>query len=280
VWEIIFLVFLIVALYPLVQRKVLEQQRMSVLRTIERKRRSRAMVMIHRQEIMSILGIPLSRYISIEDSENLLRAIRQTPDDVPIDLVLHTPGGVVLAAEQIALALKKHPAAVTVFLPHYAMSGGTLIALAADSIVMDSNAVLGPVDPQIRTGATQYPAVSVIKALEEPNPHRDDETLILGDIARKAVAQVREVIYNLVKDRMEKNRAEELARALSEGRWTHDFPISLELASSLGLPVKEGLPAEVFELMKLYPQPPQSRPTVEYIPGPHRPFRRFPDQRK
>jgi len=38
---------------------------------------------------------------------------------------------------------------VTVFVPHYAMSGGTLIALTADEIVMDPNAVLGPVDPQI-----------------------------------------------------------------------------------------------------------------------------------
>ncbi len=279
-WEILLLIFLVVAFYPLVQRKLLEQQRMGILRTIERKRRSRAMVLIHRQETMSFFGIPISRYISIEDSENLLRAIRQTPADVPIDLVLHTPGGLVLAAEQIAFALKKHSAQVTVFLPHYAMSGGTLIALAADTIMMDINAVLGPVDPQIRTGASQYPAVSIIKALEEPNPHRDDETLILGDIARKAIAQVREVVVHLVADRMGKKEAERLAAALSEGKWTHDFPISFKLASSLGLPVKEGLPDEIFELMKLYPQPPQSRPTVEYIPGPHRPFRRFPDQEK
>ena len=35
------------------------------------------------------------------------------------------------------------------FVPHYAMSGGTLIAMAAQEIIMDRNAVLGPVDPQI-----------------------------------------------------------------------------------------------------------------------------------
>ena len=87
----------------------------------------------------------------------VLRAIKLTDDDVPIDLILHTPGGLVLAAEQIAHALKNHPAKVTVMVPHYAMSGGTLISLAADEIVLDDNAVLGPVDPQLG----QQPAASV-----------------------------------------------------------------------------------------------------------------------
>lgn len=104
-------------------------------------------VLIHRQETTALLGFPVFRYIDIEDSEQVLRAIKLTDDDIPIDLILHTPGGLVLAAEQIAHALCRHPVRVTIFVPHYAMSGGTLLALAADEIVMDENAVLGPVDP-------------------------------------------------------------------------------------------------------------------------------------
>ena len=73
--------------------------------------------------------------------------------------ILHTPGGLVLASEQIAQALLRRTGRVTVFVPHYAMSGGTLIALAADEIVMDPNAVLGPVDPQIG----EYPAASIMR---------------------------------------------------------------------------------------------------------------------
>ena len=118
--------------------------------------------LIHRQEALSIFGFPISKYINIEDSEQLLRAIRLTPPDMPIDILLHTPGGLVLAAEQIANALSRHPAKVTVFVPHYAMSGGTLIALASDEIVMDENAVLGPVDPQIGN----FPAASILKVLK------------------------------------------------------------------------------------------------------------------
>jgi ClpP class serine protease len=67
----------------------------------------------------------------------------------PIDLIIHTPGGLVLAAEEIARALQAHKAPVTVMVPHYAMSGGTRIALSAGQILMSPSAVLGPVDPQI-----------------------------------------------------------------------------------------------------------------------------------
>ena len=140
---------LIISLVPLIRKNMLESARVRMLRSLEEKRGSRVIALIHREESMSFLGFPVSRYIDIQDSEEILRAIQLTGADVPIDLVLHTPGGLVLASEQIAHALAKHPGKVTVFVPHYAMSGGTLLALAADEIVMDDNAVLGPVDPQI-----------------------------------------------------------------------------------------------------------------------------------
>ena len=66
-----------------------------------------------------------------------------------------------LAALQIARAIHKHQGKVTAFVPHYAMSGGTLVALAADEIVMSAYAMLGPVDPQLG----EYPAASILKAV-------------------------------------------------------------------------------------------------------------------
>ena len=241
-----------------------------MIRSLENKRKSRVITMIHRQETLSFLGIPLSRYIDIEDSEKVLRAIRLTPDTMPIDLVLHTPGGIVLASEQIACALKRHPAKVAIFVPHYAMSGGTLISLAADEILMDPNAVLGPVDPQISTGwQSQFPAVSILAALKEPNPNRDDQTLILGDIAKKAIRQVQTVVYSLLEGKMEEAEAKKLAKRLSEGYWTHDYPITTSELKELGLPVKEELPSEIYSLMDYYPQAGQRRPSVEFIPAPY-----------
>lgn len=271
--DYIFLIWLILiatSLIPQLQRRRLEYKRFQLIRVLEKERKSRVITMIHRQETLSFFGIPLARYIDIEDSEKILRAIRFTPDTMPIDLVLHTPGGLVLASEQVACALKRHPAKITVFVPHYAMSGGTLIALAADEILMDPNAVLGPVDPQISVGwQNQLPAASILSALKEPNPNRDDQTLILGDVARKAIRQVNAVVLNLLESKMEVSKAKKLAKLLSEGHWTHDYPITADELKRLGLPIKAELPPQIYHLMDLYPQPAQRRPSVEFVPTPY-----------
>lgn len=268
IWDylsLVWIVILVLLLIPFIQRRILTSQRFSAIRRLEKNRQTKVITLIHRQERMNILGIPLYRYIDIEDSEALLRAIHMTPDDKPIDVVLHTPGGMVLASEQIASALKRHKGKVTIFIPHYAMSGGTLVALAADEIIMDPDAMLGPVDPQLGSFPSGYfPAASILKALEQPNPNRDDSTLILGDIAKKAMAQVYEFVYSLVKDRMPEERAKELATILSKGQYTHDYPIGFKRAEEIGLPVKAELPAEVHRLMSLYSQTAQRRTSVEF----------------
>jgi ClpP class serine protease len=97
-------------LSPLLGRRKTELARVRLLNSLSRKRGSRVISMIHRMEAINFLGIPISRHIDIEDSEQILRAIRRTPKDVPIDIILHTPGGLVLAAEQIARAVAGHEA--------------------------------------------------------------------------------------------------------------------------------------------------------------------------
>lgn len=264
--QILWLLFIVFTVWPMMKMKVLERSRYTILRGFEKERGTRLITMIHRQESVMIIGLPISRYINIEDSEQVLRAIRMTPDDMPIDLVLHTPGGLVLAAEQISLALLRHPAKVTVFVPHYAMSGGTMIALAADEINMDCNAVLGPVDPQLG----QFPAVSILKAVSRKRIDRvDDNTLIMADMAEKAVRQVEDFIADLLADKRSPEKARELAHTLSEGKWTHDYPITCDKLKAMGLPVKTDFPPAIYSLMDLYPQPPQGRPSVQYIPIPY-----------
>lgn len=265
--DIMWFLFIVITLLPMLKQRSIAVQRLSLLRKIEEKRGSRVISLIHRQEAISLLGIPISRYINVEDSEHIMRAIRLTPPDMPIDLILHTPGGLVLASEQIARALQQHQAKVTVFVPHYAMSGGTMISLAADEIILDPNAVLGPVDPQLG----QYPAASILKVVSQKNIDRiDDNTLILADMAEKAVRQVEVFVKSLLLDKMSAEKAEELAHTLSEGRWTHDFPITCDMLREMGLPsICNEMPLEVYELMELYPQPAQQRPSVQYIPLPY-----------
>lgn len=265
-FDVFWLLFIILTVIPVIRQQRLQTQRWRLIRRIERARRSRVITLIHRQELISLLGIPLTRYISIEDSEHVLQAIRLTPPDMPIDLILHTPGGLVLAAEQIARALQRHPAKVTVLVPHYAMSGGTMICLAADEIIMDENAVLGPVDPQLG----EYPAASILEAVKEKGKDKvSDRTLILADISAKALNQVEDFITYLLEDKMPPDRARQLARLLASGQWTHDYPITADRLKDMGLPVTVGLPQEVYLLMHLYPQPAQRRPSVQFIPVPY-----------
>ncbi|AFK21809.1 ATP-dependent Clp protease proteolytic subunit [Pyrococcus sp. ST04] len=257
--------FLYILLWPQMQYRQLQLARAKLLERLSRKRNSTVITLIHRQESIGLFGIPVYKFISIEDSEEVLRAIRMAPKDKPIDLIIHTPGGLVLAATQIAKALKDHPAETRVIVPHYAMSGGTLIALAADKIIMDPHAVLGPVDPQLG----QYPAPSILRAVERKGADKvDDQTLILADVAEKAIRQVRDFIYDLLKDKYGEEKAKELAQILTEGRWTHDYPITVEEARKLGLDVSTDVPEEVYALMELYKQPVRQRGTVEFVPYP------------
>jgi ClpP class serine protease len=155
---VFWLLLISVLISPWLGSTSVESKRAALLEELQNARRSRVMTLIHREEEVNFFGIPVNTYINVDDSEAVLRAIRLTPSETPIDLILHTPGRLVLAASQIAHALKNHKGKVTVFVPHYAMSGGTLLALAADGIVMDANAVLGPVDPQIG----ELPAASIV----------------------------------------------------------------------------------------------------------------------
>lgn len=265
--DFIWLIFLLYALVPVLWRYQINQRRLYLFRRIQSQRGTRVISLIHRQESLGLLGLPLARYIDIEDSEQVLRAIRLTPPQRPIDLILHTPGGLVLAADQIARALASHPAPVTVFVPHYAMSGGTLLALAADEIIMDPNAALGPVDPQIG----QWPAASVINVLKEKGADKvDDQTFILADLAVKAMRQVENNLFVLLQRHLDTDEAAQTAKLLSHGRWTHDYPLTVEELQSLGVKVRTGVPGDVYRLMELYPQPAARRPNVQYIPDPQR----------
>jgi len=176
--DIFWIFLIIIALQPLFRQRALEFARRRLIARLEQQRGSRVIIMVHRQETMALLGFPIFRFIDVNDSEEVIRAIHLTGPDIPVDIILHTPGGLVLASLQIARALKKHPGKVTIFVPHYAMSGGTLIALAADEIVLCEHAVLGPVDPQIG----QMPAASLLRAVaKKPLEHLEDKTLVLAD---------------------------------------------------------------------------------------------------
>jgi ClpP class serine protease len=259
---LLWLVFAAMILQPLLTGRWLAVKRVQAIRAIEKAHGSRVITMIHRQEKRSLFGLSVSRHIDLEDAQTIIAAIKETPPNRPIDIILHTPGGLVLAAMQIARAVEAHPAKVTVYVPVYAMSGGTLIALAADEVVLGEFSMLGPIDPQI----AGLPAASIVRARQsKPVEHVFDLTLVLADVSEKALAQVKRGAVELLTPRLDQASAEQLAEKLAGGHWTHDYALTAQEAGELGLPVRVGMSPDVLALMKLYPQPVQ-RSGVEFLP--------------
>lgn len=260
--NLIFILFAVMLLQPLLAGRLFVMRREQAIRKIEKARGSRVITMIHRQEKRSLFGVNVSRMIDLEDAQSIISAIKATPDNTPIDLIIHTPGGLVIAAMQIARAVEAHPAHVTVFVPIYAMSGGTLIALAADEIVMGEFSMLGPIDPQI----LGISAASVVAARNaKPVEHVSDVTLVLADVSEKAISQVTRGAVEIMTPRLGHEQATVLARKLASGTWTHDYALTPAEATALGLPITVGMPPEMLDLMKLYPAP-VKQSAVEFLP--------------
>src|SRR6516164_11211030 len=221
--------FIIMVLQPLFTGRWYTLRRAQAIRAIEKAHGSRVITMIHRQEKRSLFGFAVTRHIDLEDAQTIIAAIKDTPEDMPIDLVIHTPGGLVLAAMQIARAVEAHPAKVTAYVPVYAMSGGTLIALAADEVVMGEFSVLGPIDPQI----LGLPAASIVRARDsKPVAEVFVLTLVLADVSEKAVAQVKRGAIELLTPRLDQSAAETIAEKLTGGYWTHDYALTATEAKS------------------------------------------------
>ena len=104
--DLFWIFFIFSALQPVLRQRMLDAMRTRKIAQLEHQRKSRVILLVHRQETMRLLGFPLVRYIDINDSEEVLRAIHMTDNEVPLDIVLHTPGGLVLAALQIAHAIR------------------------------------------------------------------------------------------------------------------------------------------------------------------------------
>lgn len=241
-------------------------ERRRIIEAIENERGTKVITLIHRKEPWFKEGDP--GYITIEDTEHILRQIKATAKDKPIDVILHTPGGLALAAEMIATALHEHPAKVTVFIPFYAMSGGTLLALTADEIYMEKFSVMGPVDPQIEG----VPASAYMLVLEKKKMDTiADKTIALAYIAAMAVKNMKGFVKHLLAEKMEEEKAEKVAEFLTGGYITHDTPLTIEVAKPMNLPVREGVPQKVFDLFLTCEFGVCERPSLTYVP--HQPTR-------
>ncbi len=250
---VLVLFFITTSFLSLFSYRIVEVRADRLVNRLAEKHHSVVLTMIHRVVTVGLLGIPVREYIREEDAERILARLENIPPEKPVDVILHTPGGDLLPAIQIARALKRHKGPVTVYVPFYAMSGGTLIALAADRIVMGEGASLGPVDPQLIVGGRVVPAVSVLRVLKEKGPEKvSDETLLVADQAKRAVRLVSDTIRFLLAGRVPAKTVDRLVKRLVLDPGPHAEPLFAEDLKKLGLNVSTDMPPEIFELMELF----------------------------
>ncbi len=99
--------------------------------------------------------------ITREDINGFMNALYEAPTDKGLVLILHTPGGDPNAVESIVEYLHSKFCYIEVMVPYLAMSGGAMISLASDQLVLGKQSQLGPIDPQLFIGDKVHSARAV-----------------------------------------------------------------------------------------------------------------------
>jgi ClpP class serine protease len=224
----------------------------AIIRRIEQERGSRVICVIHGENMEN-------EAFDFDDLEDVLSAIVSSDSSRPLDIILHTQGGNSFTGRQIARAIKSHPARKTVFVPYFAMSAGSRIAIAADQIVMGAHAMLGPIDTQLYAG----PAPSIMQLSKvKPFESISDEYLILAEEARKIIMEGRATARELLAGSYSQDGSQQIADELISGKWTHGFPITATAAHRLGLNVATGMPELFYDLVRCFRHADGEEPSV------------------
>jgi len=247
------LVFFVLSgiLFSLVRQFLVDYHIKQLISDYEKTHNARVFYFIHRKRSLGIFGISLYEYLEVYDAHRFLRDLKSVPENRNLVIIIHSPGGELLAAMQIAKVLKEWKGKVSVVVPYYAMSAGTLIALSADTIYADRNVAFGAIDPQIPVANNRYiSAADLYRACME-NSTISMQDRILCEMGRKAMKQVENFLRKVVlKDRDEKVVKAVINTLLYTER-SHDFPFLAENLREMGLNVVFEIPHELRKLSDL-----------------------------
>ena len=204
--------------------------------------------------VIKIVHHAPDEYVDHDTAVEVIDQLRTAGPDAKVDIVLHTPGGISSATQQILHALLNHKGPKTAYVPYRAKSAGTMIALACDEIVMGPSAVLGPIDPQY----SWLPAHYLAELPSEKSPDRiSDEMLVLSKMAKQAMKEARRFACDYINDAHKQDGTCSLTDDLIGGGRNHDYPILPEEAKAFGLTVRTNMPEACYGICQ---PPPKDEP--------------------
>jgi hypothetical protein len=215
---------------------------------LEQQRGTRVLCVIH-NDMME------SDNVDLLTAEDVLTALYALDPQTPLDIILHTPGGLAYQGMQLARAIKAHKGKKTVFVPFYAMSAGTIMTLAADEIVMSDHAALGPIDTQIYIPSIgmRFPTRAIIAVLEtKPKRKIADDVLETAIQCQRDLPEHHNNALELMAGTYSSSAANKIAHRLNDGGLTHGYPLTYAEAKKLGLKVSNAMPPEAIELIRIF----------------------------
>ncbi len=215
---------------------------------LEQRRHSRVLCVIHNDQMES-------DNVDLLTTEDTLTALYALDPNVPLDIILHTPGGLAYQGMQLARAIKAHKGKKTVFVPFYAMSAGTIMTLAADEIVMSDHAALGPIDTQIYVPSIgmRFPTRAILSVLEtKPKKKISDDVLELALQCKRDQGEHHNNALELMAGTYPSSTAHKIAHRLNDGDLTHGYPLTYVEAKKLGLKVSNAMPPEAIDLIRIF----------------------------
>lgn len=215
---------------------------------LEQRRGSRVLCVIH-NDLME------SDNVDLLTAEDTLTALYALDPNVPLDIVLHTPGGLAYQGMQLARAIKAHKGKKTVYVPFYAMSAGTIMTLAADEIVMSEHAALGPIDAQVYVPSIgmRFPTRAILSVLDtKPKKKISDDVLEIALQCKRDQGEHHNNALELMAGTYPSSTAHKIAHRLNDGDLSHGYPLTYKEAKKLGLKVSNAMPAEPIELIRIF----------------------------
>jgi ClpP class serine protease len=156
----------------------------------------------------------------------------------PFDLIIHTPGGEIFPSQFIARMFKQYPGQIRTIIPLYSMSGGTLLSLSTDQLVMPRTASLGPIDPQLGNLFRFGSAKAWDKIVKLKGKKAEDQSISFAFMGKQYTKTIRKQLMNLIRFDMREKDKRRFVNFLTSGEIEHGYPITPEELRGFGVPVK------------------------------------------
>jgi len=156
----------------------------------------------------------------------------------PFDLIIQTPGGCLFSTMMISRMIKNYPGKIRAFIPSFAMSGGTVLALSCDEIYLGDSACLGPVDPQLGGLFSHGSANSWDHVVKMKGKKAEDKTIAYSLLGKQATKTVREYLDEIITLPMDTKDKKKFIDSITSGKVEHSYPLNARSLQASGLPVK------------------------------------------